>query len=322
MKPVVTSAAIAGIAVAALLVNAHATSGSSQYRAGSGWLSPQAAAGKNLLYVADIGDSNIQSGVYIYNIHGQMQQPIGVITSGISGAEGIAIDAKSDLYVANHYNNTVTFYPLGHTTPTVTYSQGIVQPYSDAVGTDGTLYVANFGVNPQNGDGTVTEYPAGTTSPSVTLARPGYDPTGVVLDASNNLYVGWFSVTTFSNQVFKYAPGATHGTNLGLQLPQQTFPLYALAFDQNGNLVLWSESLDHSKKFLGSYAPGKTMPNNQIFGGSLASTVFGIAFPRHSSGVYIMAWGEEVTHLAYPGDIPLDMINLESADYVALSPDV
>ena len=48
--------------------------------------------------------------------------PVGEISAGIEGPYGLYVDAQHALYVANQKNNTVTKYPYGTTSPSVTYS--------------------------------------------------------------------------------------------------------------------------------------------------------------------------------------------------------
>src|SRR5215467_6351958 len=69
----------------------------------AGWLSPE-AQGQHLVYVAYAGDTSF---VNIYAAAGQSQKAVGTITNGISGPQGLAVDAGGKLYVANNGNNTV-----------------------------------------------------------------------------------------------------------------------------------------------------------------------------------------------------------------------
>ena len=283
-----------------------------------GWLSREAATSKRLLYLGDLNANTVN----IYRAQGQAQAPIGVLTSGISSPQGIATDSSSNLYVANSGNNTVTVYPPGQTNPSVTYTNGVGAPFDVKVGSDGTVYVANvFAFS--NNDGSVTEYPAGSVNPSTTLTLPGENAVSVALDASNNLYVAWFSLTTYASSVYKYAPGSSTGTNLGLDLPAGSFPTYGMAFDHSGNLVLWYESLDHSINYLAAFPPGAIEPTIKLQGGSFLNNVVGIAFPKTTaSETYLGSVNRNLgVRLTYPKGIPLDVIGAQATG-VALSPNL
>jgi hypothetical protein len=224
------------------------------------------------------------------------------------------------LYVANSGANTVTVYPPGATSPSATYTNGIGTPYDVTVGKDGTLYVANAFAT-VSGAGTVTEYPSGSTYPSLTITNVGQNAVAVALDASNNLYVAWYSFYTGGVEVDKYAPGTTTGTNLALDLPTPSFPVYSLAFDHRGNLVLWYEDLYHETKYLATFPPGATEPSVTVPGGSFLDIISGIAFPRSHRSIYVAAVNvNEGDELEYPRALPRDVIGLDFATGVALSP--
>ena len=288
-------------------------------RAG-GWIS-HTAGGKRLIYLSESGNGGSNTGaIEIYSASGQTQPPIGSITNGIAIPQGIATDTAGNLYVANSGANTVTVYAPGQTTPSTTYSSGIGTPYDVTVGKDGTVYVANAFAT-VSGAGSVTEYPAGNTYPSLTITNAGQNAVAAALDSANNLYVAWYSFYTGGVEVDKYAPGSTNGTNLGLDLPAPSFPVYALAFDHHGNLVLWYEDLYHQTKYLATFPPGATEPSATLPGGSFLDIVTGIAFPKSHKAIYVATPNvNEGDELMYPRGIPLDVIGLDAAAGVALSP--
>jgi len=290
-------------------------------RRSGGWLSAQAASGKHLLYISSNGNGgSVPGAIEIYPEKGQTQAPIGSITNGTAAPEGIATDAKGNLFVANSGNNTVTVYPPGQTSPSVTYSNGIGTPYHVALGSDGTLYVANVSSTP-SGAGSVTEYAPGSTNPKSTITNPSMSAVAVALDASNNLYVAWYGLSSGAVAIYKYPPGSTSGTNIGLDLPVPSFPVYALAFDHAGNLLLWYETLDHATKYLATFAPGATEPSRTVAGGSLLDIVSGIAVPKSTGTLYLAALNvNEGSQLSYPKGLPLDVIGLNLAAGIALSP--
>jgi sugar lactone lactonase YvrE len=201
------------------------------------WLSERAKSGKNLLYVSAFNSNYVD----IYDTKGSNQAPIGTITAGLSGPEGMAVDKSLNLYVTNTDNSTVTVYPPGSTSPTVTYSQGVNEPAGVCIGKDGTVYIVNLA-------GTVAEYAKGSTSPERTL-NLGNLPIDAALDTQNNLYV------TFGDGVEEYAPGSTTGTNLDIPIENPG----AIQLDNGANLVVANQTLPGVEVFAqGTHSPSNT----------------------------------------------------------------
>jgi len=178
----------AGVAAAALLCACSGTSGGNGASAGPAGYVPlmrstavQPAAGQSVLYVADQFNQRVaifkQSG-------GGNPAPIGQITDGISGPDGLFVDSHGTLYVCNFGAGTVTEYPAGQTSPSKTLT-GTVGPKYVTAGRDGTVYVSDFD---SGSNGKVYEYAGGSTTPTASIPVPPY-PAGVALDAHNRLYV-------------------------------------------------------------------------------------------------------------------------------------
>jgi hypothetical protein len=141
-------------------------------------LSP-AAKRQSLIYVSDY----VQNAIIIYPANKNNPAPVGMITDGIDGPEGVAIDRHGTLYVANNTGNTVTEYPAGAASPSVTLSTSIVNPVA--------VSVAHNVVSVADTDSsTVLEFKKGSTSPDVTITSIT-GPGGIGNDASGNLYVAW-----------------------------------------------------------------------------------------------------------------------------------
>jgi hypothetical protein len=74
-------------------------------------------------------------------------------------------------------------------------------------------------------------------------------------------------------------------------------------------------------KYLAVFPPGATEPQRPFQGGSLLSNVTGIAYPRSTKHVYVAAVNvNEGDELTYPRGTPLDIIGLDLASGIALSP--
>ncbi len=159
---------------------------------------PVPSAGKNYIYVGDA----YANAVWIFPAGSSKSNPVGSITTGVSGPQGVAVDAAGKLYVANPDNNTVTIYPPGGSSPSLTLSQDLTTPSAVAVDSKGNVWVSNeLGSN----EGSVVEFPPGQTAPSTIIG--GLNPLGVAVDSSGNLYVENYNDS--SAFVSVYPPGAT-----------------------------------------------------------------------------------------------------------------
>jgi streptogramin lyase len=158
----------------------------------------------NYVYVAD----TFANTVWIFPASPKNPNPVGSITTGISEPQGLAVDASGNLYVANTGNATVTIYPPGGSTPSLTLSQDLPVPAAVAVDSKGDVWVSN-----EEGGytGSLVEFPAGQTIPSTVIT--GVNPLGIAVDSADNLYAE--SYNNSAAYVAVYPPGATQ--------PSQTF---------------------------------------------------------------------------------------------------
>lgn len=171
-----------------------------QPNAPRGW--PAGAPNRQLIFVADSS-----SGVLMYSPKTPNGSPIGSITNGVSAPAGVAVDGAGSLYVTNEGNNTVTVYPLGSSTPSLTISNGIGGPYGIAVDSTGEVFVSNLNTND------ITAYKAGATSPFETINFNNYgQAVGVGVDGSDNIWVACDS----SNGVFEIPAGTQNVQNSGI----------------------------------------------------------------------------------------------------------
>ena len=193
----------------------------------TGWLSPQARKPKsNALIYVNYAESDK---VFIYS----EQSPhtlLGEITDGINWPWGMYVDKNGTLYVANIRNNTVTAYPAGSDSPSMTWSQGLSYPFYPIVDSKGDLFVSN-------GNGTVVEYLWRSTTPCRVLQTLG-GATGMDFDRQGNLYVAYTTCKSSSScgagSIEEFAPGSTQGKSLGMTL---TYP-QGLVVDKSGNIIV------------------------------------------------------------------------------------
>lgn len=208
-----------------------------------GWISP-AAAKASLLY----GSSYDGGFINIYDQKGNNQQPIGQLTSGLAGPEGIFVDKHHQLWVANSGNSSVVAFERGQTTPFTTLSDPDYYPLSVAVDKNGTVYVGN--VESTTGPpGNIEVYTKGSTSPTETLTYSDMlIVLGIGVDAKNNLYVSYVP-TSGPPAIVVFPAGSQTGTPLDVPEANQG----DITFDRHGNLVMETQS-----NSLGVWAPPYT----------------------------------------------------------------
>jgi sugar lactone lactonase YvrE len=201
----------------------------------------QNPVGKKLLYVADLTDQDIT----VYKANKKDPPQIGDITQGVDGPYNMALSKSGTLYVPNSDDNTVTEYPAGKSSPSVTITDGISTPVGLTLDSADTLYVSNFQGN------TITVYPKGSTTPSESITSNQFvNIDGLAVDASDNLYVADFSAV----KVFEIPKGSTQPE--ALDLTGLADPL-DLAFDSHGNLYVSNPSGND----VDVYPPGQSNPS-------------------------------------------------------------
>jgi hypothetical protein len=194
---------------------------------------------------ASSGTDNV---IAIYDLERFGTPKIGQITKGGTDPGGFSIDAEGALYVANYNGEpggTVTIYPAGATSPSLTISDGLSEPIDTAVDTNGDLYVANRGSVPS-----IVVYPPGQITPSATITSNLIrEPNALAFDANRDLY---FSDDEAGISEIPYGSQQPVSLNLqGLSRPS------GLALDPtNGNLIV--SDVTHDQVFV--YAPGDPKP--------------------------------------------------------------
>jgi sugar lactone lactonase YvrE len=231
---------------------------------------------KATLFVSDIDADSIR----IFPANKKNPKQKGAITTGINVPVNVAVDSRGTLYVANNGNSTVTEYPFGMTSPSVTLSGSpLVFPNGIAVDNNDTVYVTSGATA---GSCYVLVYPKGASTPSEQIN--GFDlPVGLAVDKSGNLYVG----DALQNAVWEVPKGSTTPSKLALSgLDDPT----GVAIDPSNNL--WVAN-DANNTALG-FHPGDTSPFVTITSG--LSGPYSIALEK--SGTLFVG-----NSLHYPGDV-------------------
>jgi serine/threonine-protein kinase len=194
---------------------------------------------------------------------------MGSITTGVTAPAGIAVDKAGALYVTNEGNNTVTVYPHGASTPSLTISTGINGPYGIAVDSSGDVFVSNLNNN------NITAYKAGATTPFETIDFTPYgQPVGVGVDGSDNI---WVACDT-SNGVFEIPAGTQTVNNSGLTSLNGPIDV---SFGKRDVIYVSNFATPN----VNIYAYGTTSPSATITSGIVAPTFNGFA----SSGKFFQS---------------------------------
>ncbi len=162
----------------------------------------------------------------------------GISATSLANPAGTTLDSSGNLYIADHTNNRVLYYPSGSTTATRVYGQGgvftantpnnggisatsLANPSGTALDSAGNLYIADYGNN------RVLYYPAGSTTATGVYGQGGLftantannggpsatslsAPWTTDLDSGGNLYV----TDSGNNRVLHYPSGSTTATRV------------------------------------------------------------------------------------------------------------
>lgn len=247
---------------------------SADARRGNGYL--HRARRKATLFVSDIDADAIR----LFPANKKNPKQNGSITTGISLPVNVAVDLHGMLYVANNGDSTVTEYPVGTTSPSVTLSGGqLIDPNGIAVDNKGTVYVTS---GASAGSCYVLVYPKGASMPSEQIN--GFDlPVGLAIDKRGNLYVG----DALQNAVWKVSKGSTTPTKLSLSGLDDPV---GIAIDPSNNLWVANNQ------------------NNTALGFHLGDTSPFVTITSGLSGPYSIAFEKTGTlfvgsSLHYPGDV-------------------
>ena len=126
---------------------------------------------------------NHSNNVVVYDLGRRGFPKIGVITNGVSGPNGVTVDAGGQVYVANS-NGSVSIYDSGATSPKLTLKQGLTVPESVAVDAGGSVYVCNRGTV-----GSIVVFPRGESTPSKDINNGLIEvPSQIQFDGSGDLF--------------------------------------------------------------------------------------------------------------------------------------
>jgi streptogramin lyase len=147
---------------------------------------------------------------------------------GLSGPQGLAIDATGNAWVANSTGNSVTrFSSLGAAAASPYTGGGLTSPFGVAVDASGNVWVTNSGANSVTELSSTGSFQSGTTGYAAGGVNHGR---GIAIDASGNVWVTNYSV----NSVAKLTSSGTAAAGSPFSGGGITSPS-AIAIDGAGN---------------------------------------------------------------------------------------
>lgn len=129
----------------------------------------------------------------------------------LSQPNGLAVDAKGNLYVANFGGNYILVYNPNYVqVPKDTITEGIGNPTGVAFDPQGNLWVANYGDSNGSSTGSVSEYTAGKQNANGTITSGMMGPQAIAIDGLGNVWVETDSATVaVYGPAFVYSPPTT-----------------------------------------------------------------------------------------------------------------
>lgn len=142
---------------------------------------------------------------------------IGEITNGITLSDGVWVDAKGNIYVANVTSNVVE-YKNGGSSPICTYT-GATDPINVTTDLKGNVYVVDFE------GGYVDEY--SQCSNTIEKQFQASDVEGAAVDKHGDVFV------SYDGALEEFKGGSTTGTPLGASVGESA----GLCLDKKGDLI-------------------------------------------------------------------------------------
>ncbi|OBI43710.1 hypothetical protein A5707_04790 [Mycobacterium kyorinense] len=199
--------------------------------------------------------------------------------SGLTGPEGVAVDASGNVYVTNIDNDRVMKLEAGSTHQTVLPFTGLKEPYGLAVDTDGGVYVAD------TDNDRVLKVAAGSDSQTVVPFTGLKRPAGLAVDGSGSVYV----VDTGHDRVLKLQAGSEDQTVLpfnDLERPK------GVAVDGSGSVYVVDTGNNRVLKLAAGAAGQTVMPFTSLKDPSgLAADAAGNVYVTDGSRLVKMAAG-------------------------------
>ncbi len=181
------------------------------------------------VFVSDFGTGDVE----VLN-----QQPLwtllGTITAGMDGPDGVSLDNRVNLYVANYAGIYINQYakPWPSSVAAFTYSSGMTDPIGVNVDSSGNVYEADY--DDGLGNGYVNEY-AQQTNTVMNTCSPGGSAEDVAIDSSGDVFVSYNTISSGA-RIAEYVGGLSGCSET--VLPITLGFAGGLAVDKHGNLIV------------------------------------------------------------------------------------
>jgi hypothetical protein len=206
-----------------------------------------------LAYMSSWGSGAV---VDVFTLNGRQ---VGQITNGLFVPQGLFVDSKGSLWVANL--NNVLVFPHGGLTATTTLNDPVGDPVDVTVCPNGTAYVADFYDTANYSVASIQVYPPGSTSPTDTLTYSGDSRNPyLTCDAAGNVFTSILIGQSIGDgRVIEFPLGQQAGAkDLGISL-QDTIteytengtptgvsiatvnPIEGIALTRNGKTILGAD---------------------------------------------------------------------------------
>ncbi|MGA8533638.1 MAG: hypothetical protein WB615_05980, partial [Candidatus Tumulicola sp.] len=243
---------------------------------------PAKHAGLQDLYVADYGRGSI---VLLKNTDYSAD---GTITNGINGPLDVSLDRAGNLYVANASGVNVTEYTPGASSPSFTYSAGMVEPIFLTVKANESVYEVDSGNANGVGhnDGFVNEYARHSNSVLRSCQTQGH-PTGIAVDSAGDIFVALNTASSYGHIVeYKGGLNGCKTTTLGVQ-----FGFVAgIALDTNANII----ATDYDRGQVDVLAPPYTKVARRLATGGRLSEPYSVSIDGTNTTVYVTDFDKNV----------------------------
>ena len=148
-----------------------------------------------------------------------------LVSSGLSGPYGVAVDAAGNVYIADAYDNTIKEWTVTNNTVTTLVSSGLNRPQGVAVDGAGNVYVAD------TFSSAIKEWTAANNTVTTLVSSGLNRPQGVAVDGAGNVYIA----DTFNSAVKQWI--ATSSNLVTLVSSGLDFPV-GVAVDKAGNVYI------------------------------------------------------------------------------------
>jgi hypothetical protein len=147
-------------------------------------------------------------------------------TNPLSGALGLTVDSKGNLWVANTLNNNILEYNTNYVQMTkATITSNLNFPTGLAFDVDGNLWVCNFGASNGGTTGSIAQYVKGVQNPNATITNAVVAPHAMVIDGMGNI---WLSNDSFEINLYSITTPGSLPTNLVASTNFHSFSVYGL----------------------------------------------------------------------------------------------